>query len=70
MPVITPDDEDQVVAELHSNGFTCHDNRLITDLVRKGFVADSGNRHNGKVVWMLTPLGKLAVADERAMTRH
>jgi hypothetical protein len=70
MLVITPDDENEVVAELYGNGFTCHDDRMIADLIRKGFVADSGNRHNGKVVWMLTPLGKLVVADERTMMRH
>ena len=63
-------DEEEVTADIVSSGFTCHDDRVIADLVSKGFVADSGNRHHGKVVWMLTPLGKLIVADEQTMTRH
>jgi hypothetical protein len=67
---ITCHNEEEAAADIVSNGFTCHDDRVIADLVSKGFVADSGNRHHGKVVWMLTPLGKLVVADEQTLTRH
>jgi hypothetical protein len=67
---IAHDDEEEVAADFVGSGFTCHDDKVIADLVDKGLVADSGRRHNGRVVWTLTPLGRLAVADEQTMTRH
>jgi hypothetical protein len=31
----------------------------IANLVERGFVADSGRRRNGCIVWELTPQGKM-----------
>jgi hypothetical protein len=67
---MTSYDQEEVAADIVGNGFICHDDRVIAGPVSKGFVADSGNRHHGKVVWVLTPLGKLVVADAQTMTRH
>jgi hypothetical protein len=38
----------------------------IRDLVRLGLVKDSGQRRNGKIVWVLTELGKLVQEGSRS----